>query len=77
MESHSVFQIKVSEKIKKLRIEKGYSSYETFANDFELDRKQYWRIENGSNITLKTLERILSIHEISAKEFFKDFEELI
>ena len=72
MEEHNNLQNKVSKKIKELRIIKGYSSYETFANDFELDRKQYWRIENGSNITLKTLDKILIIHSISVSDFFKD-----
>lgn len=73
MSEHNSLSNKVSEKIKALRFKKGYSSYETFANDFNLDRKQYWRIENGSNITLKTLEKILEIHNISVNDFFKDF----
>ncbi|MFM9840547.1 MAG: hypothetical protein ACKVOQ_19925 [Cyclobacteriaceae bacterium] len=52
---------------------KGYKSYETFALDHEVDRKQYWRIENGSNITLATLLKVLKIHKISLKRFFSDF----
>ncbi len=64
---------KVAKKIKQLRINKGYKSYETFALDHELDRKQYWRIENGSNITITTLLKILKIHRISLKKFFSDF----
>ncbi|MBI2258363.1 MAG: XRE family transcriptional regulator [Flavobacteriia bacterium] len=72
MNEHNNLQYKVSKKIKNLRIINGYTSYETFANDYDLDRKQYWRIENGSNITLKTLDKILSIHKISVSDFFKD-----
>jgi transcriptional regulator with XRE-family HTH domain len=64
---------KIAQKIKQLRINKGYKSYETFALDHELDRKQYWRIENGSNITLATLLKVLKIHRISLKRFFSDF----
>ena len=64
---------KIAKKLKQLRINKGYKSYETFALDNELDRKQYWRIENGSNITLATLLKILKIHRISLKRFFSDF----
>ena len=60
-------------KLKELRIQKGYTSYETFALDNGIDRKQYWRMENGSNITISTLLRILQIHQITLKEFFKDF----
>jgi transcriptional regulator with XRE-family HTH domain len=66
--------IEIGNKIKKLRTDAGYSSYETFANDYDLDRKQYWRTENGSNITLSTLYRILKIHNLSFEEFFKGME---
>jgi transcriptional regulator with XRE-family HTH domain len=57
-------------KIKHLRKERGYKSYETFALDNDLDRKQYWRVENGSNITMATLMKILDIHQVSLEEFF-------
>ena len=30
----------------------------------------YWRVENGANITLKTLLKILDIHKLSLAEFF-------
>jgi len=66
--------VKIANKIKALRIEKGYSSHETFAWDNNLNRVQYWRIENGSNITLKTLFRVLDIYKISLSEFFKDID---
>lgn len=64
---------KVSLKIKRLRKEKGFKSFEAFANEYDLDRVQYWRVESGSNITLKTFFRILEIHAITPKEFFDDF----
>ncbi len=64
---------KIAKKLKHLRVNKGYKSYETFALDHDLDRKQYWRIENGSNITLATLLKVLKIHKISLKRFFSDF----
>ena len=59
--------IKIANKIKDLRIQKGYSSHENFAWDNNLNRVQYWRIEKGANITLKTLLSILDIHKISLK----------
>lgn len=62
----------ISKKLKEIRLSKGYSSYETFAFDNNLNRVQYWRIESGSNITLKTLLKVLEIHKISLEEFFKD-----
>ena len=66
--------LKIAEKIKELRIQKGYSSHENFAWDNNINRVQYWRIEKGSNITLKTLLTILDIHQISLSEFFRDME---
>lgn len=62
----------VADKIKQLRKEKGFTSYETFAFEHEINRVQYWRIEKGQNITLKTLIKILLIHKISLEDFFKD-----
>lgn len=66
--------ILISQKIKDLRKEKGYTSYETFALDNGLDRKQYWRVENGSNITIKTLVKVLDIHDKDLISFFKELE---
>ncbi len=63
---------KIASKIKTLRIEKGFQSYEKFALDHDFDRKQYWRIEKGHNITLQTLLRILDIHKITLPDFFRD-----
>jgi len=62
--------LKIANKIKELRFQKGYSSHENFAWDNDISRVQYWRIEKGSNITMKTLLSILDIHGISLGEFF-------
>ncbi len=64
---------KVGACIKTLRLKKGYKSYETFALDHNLDRKQYWRIENGANITIKSLLAIIKLHKITLPDFFKMF----
>lgn len=61
---------KIANKIRELRIASGYTSAENFAYDHELNRVQYWRVENGANITLKTLLKILDIHKLSLAEFF-------
>ena len=63
--------IVISQKIKELRIKKGYTSAENFAYDNELNRVQYWRVESGANLTLKTLLKILDIHKISLTDFFQ------
>ena len=63
--------IKIGERLRELRKAKGYSSYETFAFDHDIPRMQYWRLEKGkTNVTIKSLERLLKIHKISFKEFF-------
>lgn len=64
--------ILIANKLKKLRKKSGYSSYENFALDHGLDRKQYWRAEAGSNLTLKSLIKILKIHKVDFKSFFSD-----
>ena len=67
-------QAKIAEKIKQLRLAKGYTSYEKFAWDHEINRVQYWRIEKGSNITIASLLKVLDIHKISMSDFFSDID---
>lgn len=55
-----------------LRVKNGYKSYESFALENDLSRMQYWRIEKGkTNLTIKSLKRILDIHGITVEEFFR------
>ncbi len=63
---------KIAKKIKTLRIEKGYVSSEFFAWEHQIPRVQYWRMERGTNFTIKNLLRILDAHDMSMEEFFKD-----
>ena len=66
--------LKIGQKIKQMRLDKGESSYEAFAWKNEINRVQYHRIESGSNITIATLLKVLDIHNISLNEFFRDIE---
>ncbi len=62
---------RVGVKLTELRKQKGYTSHEDFAFDHDIPRVQYWRIEKGTtNLTLKSLVKILSIHELTVEEFF-------
>jgi hypothetical protein len=45
-------------------------SAENFANERGFDRVQYSRIENGTNITMKTLLKVVDSHNITLKDFF-------
>ena len=65
--------LQVAQKLKTLRIEKGYTSYENFAIDKGIRRMQYWRMESGTNFTFTSLLKILDAHDMSLAEFFEDF----
>lgn len=61
----------IGQRLADLRKQAGYSSYENFAYDHDLPRMQYWRIEKGKvNLTIRSLLRILDIHQVSLLEFF-------
>ena len=54
-----------------LRLKKGFSTIKEFAQHYDLPEIQYWRIEKGkANVTLKSLVRVLQIHNISLPDFF-------
>lgn len=64
----------IAQKLKQLRISKGYSSYEAFAFDHDSPRVGYGRHEQGTNLTLKSLLRLLDIHNLSLADFFADMQ---
>jgi hypothetical protein len=54
-----------------LRVKKGFPTAKSFTERHNLPEIQYWRMENGkANITLKSLYKILSIHNVSLQDFF-------
>jgi transcriptional regulator with XRE-family HTH domain len=61
---------KLAERIKSLRIAKGYSNHEAFANDHNLHRAQYWRYEKGQNLTYLSLLKLTQAFGITLEEFF-------
>lgn len=63
--------LKIGAKLRELRIKKGYKSYENFAFDHGMTRQTVGRAEQGKNITIETLIKILRIHKITLEEFFK------
>jgi predicted transcriptional regulator len=63
--------IQIAQHIRRIRIEKGYSSHEFFAWEHNIPRVQYWRMEKGSNFTIKTFLRVLDAHEMNLQEFFE------
>ena len=58
-----------------LRKRKGYDTIRDFAKAHKLPEIQYWRIENGkTNLTLKSLTRLLRIHKLTLEDFFCKLE---
>ena len=62
--------------LERMRKEKGYRSYESFAIDKGLGRMQYWRMEKGTNFQFESLLKILDAHEVNLADFFADFTEV-
>lgn len=60
----------VANRLKALRILKGYKNYEYLAYELNMSRSQYGTYENGANITIATLTKILNHLDTSIEEFF-------
>ena len=71
---HDAFLKKLSKRIKTLRKEKGFKSYELFAYDIEISRAGMSKYESGAfdDIRIRTLLKIIDGLGISPKEFFSD-----
>ncbi len=67
--------VKIAERVRQLRKEKGYVSYDYFAWENKIPRVQYWRMEKGTNFTVKNLLRILDAHDMTLKEFFDGIDD--
>ena len=66
----------LGDRIKALRKARGYSNYEQFAYEHEINRSQYGRYENGEDLRFSSLLRVLKALDISVAEFFGEgFEE--
>ena len=64
----------MGEKLRRLRLEKGYGSYDFFAWEHQIPRMQYLKMEQGKNHTMKSLFRVLKALDITPEEFFKDIK---
>lgn len=63
---------KLGERIKQLRIQKGYTSYEYFAYEHNISRAQFGRYENGQDLRFSSLIRVVSALGMSVSEFFSE-----
>lgn len=70
-QNQSVYLKNLGKNIRKLRKEKGYS-IELFCNEFELDYRQFGRIERGEiNTSVLSLLKIADALEVEITELFK------
>ena len=60
----------VAKRLKLIRIEKGYKSYEHIAFELGMSRSAYWRLESVENFSMKTLVKVCKLLGITLEEFF-------
>ena len=64
--------IKLGNRIKALRIQNGYTSYETFAYEHDIARAQFGRYEKGEDIRFSTLIKVINAFGLTVEEFFSE-----
>lgn len=64
------FHRQLGERIKSLRLAKGYKNHEKFANDHGFARAQYNTYERGVGMNFSTIVKIAAAMGVSLKEFF-------
>jgi transcriptional regulator with XRE-family HTH domain len=62
----------LGQRIKNLRIQKGYSSFEDFAYEHGISRAQFGRYEKGQNLRYTSLKKIIDAFGITLHEFFSE-----
>lgn len=67
------FNKKIGERVRLLRKQKGYTSYESFAYEHGFHRAQVGQIENGRDMRLSTLFKILQALQITPQDFFSEW----
>ncbi|MFW5886909.1 MAG: helix-turn-helix domain-containing protein [Bacteroidota bacterium] len=63
---------KLGNRIRELRIQKGYSNYEYFAFENEIGRSQYGKYEKGEDMRYTNLLRVMRALGVTPNEFFTD-----
>ena len=72
-DKYNVIQLaNMGNKLRELRIEKGFTNYEQFAFEHNLPRAQYGRYEQGQDLRFSSLLKVLKAFDISLEEFFKE-----
>lgn len=61
----------VGQRVRELRIQKGYGSFEFFAWEHKISSATIKNMEHGKNATLVSLKRVLKALDVSPEEFFR------
>ncbi len=64
--------VKLGERIKQLRVKKGYTSYEIFAFENGINRAQFGRYERGEDLRYSSLLKVCDALGVTIKEFFSE-----
>lgn len=64
--------IKLANRIRSIRMAKGYTNYETFAFAHKIPRAQYGRYENGEDLRYSSLMKVLKAFKMKPADFFKE-----
>ena len=64
--------VKLGNRIRELRIKKGYTSYEYFAYEHNISRAQFGRYEKGEDLRYTSLLKVVKALDISLQEFFSE-----
>jgi transcriptional regulator with XRE-family HTH domain len=64
--------VNLGNRIKALRIKKGYTSYEYFAYEHNISRAQFGRYEKGEDLRYTSLLKVVRAFEMTLEEFFSE-----
>ncbi|MDY6993824.1 MAG: XRE family transcriptional regulator [Pseudomonadota bacterium] len=63
---------KLADRIKTLRISKGYTNYEYFAYEHNIPRAQFGRYERGEDLRFSSLVKVVKAFDMTLPEFFSE-----
>ena len=64
--------VKLGNRIKALRIKKGYTSYEYFAYEHNISRAQFGRYEKGEDLRYTSLLKVVRALDMTLEDFFSE-----
>ena len=65
---------RIGKQLKALRLKAGYTAALDFAYENDIHPAQYARYEAGTDLKLSSLIRVLSFHNLTLDEFFRDMK---